>query len=186
VVPQQESVEIAEGWEDLARARGGSQKAWRSLFEQYSPRLLRMAALITGSTDAASDCVQETFVRVLRSEVRHQSGTLRAYLSTIAYRLALKESARLRRLAPSDAIDAASSGPSPLDRAIADDRQREVARVLLRLPSYHREVLVLRFHGEHTYEEIAEITGLPLGTVKSRLFNALKAARVHMKTRGIV
>jgi RNA polymerase sigma-70 factor (ECF subfamily) len=186
LVPEHESLEIAAGWDDLARARSGSQRAWRELFEQYSPQLLRMAVLMTGSTDAARDCVQETFVRALDSVVQHQRGTLRTYLSTIAYRLALKENMRLRRLGPVGVPEPISPDPSPLDKAIADERQREVARVLQELPPRHREILVLRLHGDHSYEEIAEITGIPVGTVKSRIFHAVKLARSEMKKRGIV
>jgi RNA polymerase sigma-70 factor (ECF subfamily) len=184
VVPQQESLEVTAGWDDLARARGGSRKAWRALFEQHSPRLLRMTALMTGSTNAARDCVQETFVRILNSAVHPQAGSVDAYLSTIAYRLALKEILRLRRLSHSDTMEPVSPDPSPLDHAIADERQREVAQALRELTSQHREILILRLHGGHTYEEIAEITGLPLGTVKSRIFNAVKQARTLMKNRG--
>jgi RNA polymerase sigma-70 factor, ECF subfamily len=185
VVPQSESIEIAAGWDDLTRARKGSQKAWRALYEQHSPRLLRMAALMTGSIDAGHDCVQEAFVRTLNSAIHHQSGTLRAYLSTIVYRLALKENIRQGRLSPSVGEDSFSPDPSPLDRVIADDRQREVARVLWALPAHHREILILRFHGEHSYEEIAAIAGIPLGTVKSRIFHAVKSARSEMKKRGV-
>jgi len=185
-VPEHESVEIDAGWDHLARARMGDQEAWTELFEQYSPRLLRMAALLTGSRDAARDCVQETFIRVLDSAVHHQDGSLRAYLSTITYRLALKENIRLRRLTPEGHREPASPDPSPLDEAIAEERQREVARVIRALPSHHREVLILRLHGEHSYEEIAEITEIPLGTVKSRIFHAVKSARIQMKQRGVV
>jgi len=184
-VPEHESVKIAAGWDDLALARSGSQEAWRVLFEQYSPRLLRMTALMTGSTDAARDCVQETFVRVLTSAVHHQSGSLRAYLSTIAYRLALKENMRLRRQTSPENLEPVSSDPSPLEAAIANEQQREVARVLFELPAAHREILILRVHGGHSYEEISEITGLPLGTVKSRIFHAVKSARAKMKKRGV-
>jgi RNA polymerase sigma factor (sigma-70 family) len=186
LVPEHESVEITAGWDDLARARRGSQRAWRALFDQYSPQLLRMAALMTGSTDAARDCVQETFVRVLSSVVHHQRGSLRTYLSTIVFRLALKENMRLRRFALPGAAEPACSDPSPLEVVIATERQREVARVLQTIPAHHREILVLRLHGEHSYEEIATITGLPLGTVKSRIFQAVQRARLEMKKRGLV
>jgi len=184
-VPQQKPPELTSDWDELLQARNGSQEAWRVLFDQHAPRLLRMAALIVGSTDAARDCVQETFVRVLRSTVHHQTGTLQAYLSTIAYRLALKESIRLRRLVPQGSPEAASPGPSPLEDAIAGERQREVARALQSLPPRHREILILRLHGEHSYEEIAEMTGLPLGTVKSRIFYAVRQIRTMMKKRGV-
>jgi len=164
----------------------GSQEAWKSLFEQYSPQLLRMAALLTGSTDAARDCVQEAFVRVFKGAVLHHKGSFRAYISTIAYRLALKENHRVRRLTPTSVENTTSSDPSPLDVAIADERQREVVRVIRDLPANHRDILILRFHGEHSYEEIAGMTGLPLGTVKSRIFHAVRVARTAMKKRGIL
>ncbi len=186
MVPQNESGKIAAGWEDLARARNGSPEAWRILFDQYSPQLLRMAALMTGSADAARDCVQETFVRLLNSVVRDQTGSLRAYLSTIVYRLALKEKMRVSKGVPLGVPEPASPNPSPLDEVIADERQREVARVLLTLPDHHRDILILRLHGDHSYEDISEITGLPLGTVKSRIFHAVKSARAEMKNRGLI
>lgn len=159
--------------------------AWRELFTTYSPALLRMTALLTGSTDAARDCVQETFVRVLDSAVRHRNGSLRAYLSTIAYRLAVKENMRVKKFSGSGEPEPASLDPSPLEHAIADEIQREVVAVIRALPAHHRDILVLRLHGNHSYEEIAEMTGLPLGTVKSRIFHAVKSAREEMKRRGV-
>jgi RNA polymerase sigma-70 factor (ECF subfamily) len=144
-----------------------------------------MTAMITGSPDAARDCVQETFVRLLTSAASDRGTSLRAYLSTIAYRLALKEQQRWYRHAPGVTAETVSTDPSPLELVITDDTQREVTRILLSLPDQHREVLSLRFYGEHSYEEIARITGVPLGTVKSRIFNAVKSVRALMKKRGI-
>ena len=184
MVPEDESLEIASGWADLERARKGSEEAWKALFQKYSPRLLRMASLMTGSPDAASDCVQETFVRVLNAVVDHKSGSLRAYLSTIVYRLALKENVRQRRRTPVNASECASLDLSPLEEALANEQQREVARAIRMLPDHHRNVLILRLHGGHSYEEIAEITGVTLGTVKSRVFYAVRSARNELKKRG--
>lgn len=186
MVPKQEPPEIESGWDDLARARSGNQEAWRLLFEQYSPSLLRMATLMTGSADAARDCVQETFVRVLSSVVSHQRGSLRAYLSTIVYRLALQEIQRQNRRASANAIEPPSTDPSPLDETLADERQREVMRVLRSLTDHHRDILILRLYGNHSYEEIAEITGVSVGTVKSRMFHAVKSARIRLKSRGML
>jgi RNA polymerase sigma-70 factor (ECF subfamily) len=145
-----------------------------------------MAALMTGSADIAQDCVQETFVRVLQSATTHERGTLRAYLSTIVYRLALKENSRQTRRPRLRSVEPPSSDPSPLDATIADERHREVARVIRDLPDHHREILILRLHGEHSYEEIAEITGIPVGTVKSRIFHAVKSARLELRKRGVL
>jgi RNA polymerase sigma-70 factor (ECF subfamily) len=118
--------------------------------------------------------------------VYNRNGTLRAYLSTIAYRLAIKESMRQKKLAPAEDAELASSDQSPLDDVIAEDQQREVVRAIRALPAHHQEILVLRFHGDHSYGEIAEITGLPLGTVKSRIFHAVKSVRSEMKKRGVI
>jgi RNA polymerase sigma-70 factor (ECF subfamily) len=145
-----------------------------------------MAALMTGSSDSARDCVQETFVRLLGAVVNNRNGTLRAYLSTIVYRLALNENARQGRRARLQVVESVSSDVSPLDEALAHEQQREVARVIRMLPEHHRDILVLRLHGGHSYEEIAEMTGVSLGTVKSRIFYAVKSARKELKKRGVV
>lgn len=183
-MPEQESAEIDGGWTDLARARDGDAEAWRVLFERHSPPLLRMAALITGSADIARDCVQESFVRILDADIRHHGGSLRTYLSTIVYRLALKEKARRDR--QTTFPEWASPDPSPLEEALADERLREVAGVLRQLPAVQRDVLVLRLHGDLSYEEIADMTGVSVGTVKSRIFYAVKAARKGLKKRGVI
>jgi RNA polymerase sigma factor (sigma-70 family) len=63
---------------------------------------------------------------------------------------------------------------------------REVVRAIRMLPDHLRDVLVLRLHGGHSYEEIAEMTGISLGTVKSRIFYAVKSTRNELKNRGVV
>jgi RNA polymerase sigma-70 factor (ECF subfamily) len=145
-----------------------------------------MAALLTGSPDAARDCVQETFSRLLHAAIRHRESSLRAYLSTITYRLAVRESLRMVKRGSVGDLDPPSGDPSPLDQVIVDEQQRGVCAVLRSLSTAHQEILVLRFYGEHSYEEIAGITGVPLGTVKSRIFHAVKSARIELNKRGIV
>jgi RNA polymerase sigma-70 factor (ECF subfamily) len=160
--------------------------AWRRLFERHSVPLLRMATLMTGSADAAQDIVQETFLRLLNGSRDYYEGSFRGFLSTIVYRLALKENSARQRRKPLSLIDPASMDPSPLEEAVSDERQREVAAVLRSLPEHHRDVLILRLYGDRSYEEIAEMTGLSLGTVKSRIFYAVKATRKELKKRGVL
>ena len=186
MVSQQEPAEIAGDWEALARAQGGSEEEWSLLFKRHSPVLLRIAALMTGSRDAAHDCVQEAFVRILRADIRHRDGSLRAYLSTIVYRLALKENIRRNKHASLPGDSPESLDLSPLDSTLADERQRGVRRVLESLPGVQRDVLVLRLHGGHSYEDIAGITGVSIGTVKSRMFYAVKAAQKELRKRGLI
>jgi RNA polymerase sigma-70 factor (ECF subfamily) len=145
-----------------------------------------MAALMTGSTDTAQDIVQETFLRLLNRSREYYEGSFKAFLSTIVYRLALKENILRQRKKPLSEMDPQSPDSSPLEEAVSDERQREVAEVLQSLPEHHRDILLLRLYGERSYEEIAEMTGISLGTVKSRIFYAVKATRKELKKRGVL
>jgi RNA polymerase sigma-70 factor (ECF subfamily) len=145
-----------------------------------------MAALMTGSTDTAQDIVQETFLRLLSRSREYYEGSFKAFLSTIVYRLALKENILRQRKKPLSEMDPQSPDSSPLEEAVSDERQREVAEVLQSLPEHHRDILLLRLYGERSYEEIAEMTGISLGTVKSRIFYAVKATRKELKKRGVL
>jgi RNA polymerase sigma-70 factor (ECF subfamily) len=145
-----------------------------------------MALLITGSTPAAQDIAQETFLELYRKRLRHKRGSLKGYLSTIAYHLALKEKRKTASLQPIDGIAAAAGNPTPLESALAEERERVIFDVIRSLENSHRDVLILRFYGGHSYKEIAGITGIPLGTVKSRMFNALKVCRSRLREKGVV
>ncbi|MFH1845462.1 MAG: RNA polymerase sigma factor [bacterium] len=173
-------------WDNLERARQGDETAWRGLIAQHDQSLLRTTFLVTGSLAAAKDLVQEAFLRLLHCQPKHQHGSFKAYLSTIAFRLALKEKARRQRHTDIDTVELADQTVSPLESVLCKERDRQLATVITALPDHHRLVLVLRFYGEHSYEEIARILDLPLGTVKSRLFNAVKACRHGMREKGIV
>lgn len=172
-------------WECFDRARGGDQGAWRILFQRYHSPLVRMTSLITGSVDTARDLTQECFVRLVRSAVPHREGSFRSYISTIAYRLALKEKSRSRRILRAENDEITGDGPSPLEWTVSRERTNAVEEIIQSLPGEQRDIIALRFYGGHTYEEIAEIVRVPLGTVKSRIFYAVKACRQKLSERGI-
>jgi RNA polymerase sigma-70 factor (ECF subfamily) len=186
LVPGADPSRLISDWESLEKDRNGDERAWRRLFERHTPPLLRMAALMTGSTDAAQDIVQETFLRLLNGSRDYYKGSFRGFLSTIVYRLSLKENISRQRRKPFSEIEPRSPDPSPLELAVSDERQREVAGVLRSLPEHHRDVLILRLYGDRSYEEIAEMTGVSIGTVKSRIFYAVKAIRKELKKRGVL
>jgi len=75
---------MTDDWECLIAARGGDEHAWRVLFERHYPMLVRMISYITGSLETAQDLAQESFVRLLRAEIRHHDGSFKSFLSTIA------------------------------------------------------------------------------------------------------
>jgi len=173
-------------WEYLGRARDGEEDAWRLLFEKHYVPLVRLTALITGSIDAAKDIAQETFFRLLRVRQQHDEGNFKAYVSTIAFRLALKEKARVRRAKHAENPESPGDTPSPLETVVQAEEQKQIVRVIQLLPDHYREIIVLRFYGEQSYEEMAETLAIPIGTVKSRIFYAVKACREQLEKRGML
>ena len=176
---------MIDDWQCLETAQGGDEKAWRDLFARHYPSLVKMTSCITGSIETGHDLAQESFVRLLRFRIRHHTGSVTSLLSTIAYRLALKEKHRISLYHRPDAALIADGSPSPLEQAIRNDTDRIIFRVMQSLSVEHREILTLRLMGGHSYEEIARITGIPVGTVKSRVFYAVKECRDMLKERGV-
>jgi RNA polymerase sigma-70 factor (ECF subfamily) len=177
---------VSADWELFLRARDGDERAWRVLIGQHRTRLSALAMLIVGSGAAADDIVQETFVRALRADISHRRGTVGGFLGTIAYRLAVKEARRVNQADRLDSIDVPDPGQSPLDALLTNERDRLVAEVIRSLDTPHRDVLLLRFYAGHSYEEIAALTETPLGTVKSRVFYAVKTCRERLRHKGVI
>jgi len=173
-------------WDCLERARQGDERAWQWLVVRHSPSLVKTTLLITGSLAIAKDLTQESFFRLLDRSPRHRHGSFKAYLSTIAYRLALKEKKRKSHYVDLEDYEPTDTSPTPLEEMLQEERQRQIAQVIGALPEHQRSILILRFYGQHSYEEIAQITNVPLGTVKSRLFHAVKACRQGLREKGIL
>ena len=173
-------------WESFLRAQRGDETAWRVLIGQHQTRLTALALFITGSAAAADDVVQETFVRALRAKIKSVTGTVQGFLGIIAYRLALKEARRVQRNVELDGLDLADAGQTPLDNLLNDERERLVAEAIAALDEGQRDVLILRLYSGHSYEEIARILQIPLGTVKSRVFYAVKSCRESLRQKGVL
>lgn len=176
---------MTDDWECLKRARAGDDDSWRILFTRHYPLLVRMTSFITGSLDSAQDIAQEAFVKLLKADIRHQNGSFKSLLSTIAYRLALKErkhSTETHKAVTDNIVDDSQSW---LEAAIQDETERIIASTIHSLSPEHREVLTLKYFGGHTYEEITVMAGIPLGTVKSRIFYAIKCCQEELKKQGV-
>ena len=118
-------------------------------------------------------------------KIKHQDGNFKTYVTTIAYRLALKEKYRTQKSQDVDDIQIIDDQDLPIDDQIKGEKQKLVFDAITSLPENQREILILRFYGDHSYEEIAEITELSLGTVKSRIFYAVKACGIKLKEMGV-
>lgn len=170
----------------VAAFLGGERRAFNELVERYQTRLLNFVYRTTGDRERAEDLVQETFIRIYRHLHRFdQSKKFSTWAYTIASNLA-KNELRNRSRNPLVLFQAIKNSWDADQRPLEwedntyrpDDlfRKRHLRQMVEsavdELPEHHREVFMLREMEGKTYEEIAEITGCNLGTVKSRLNRA--------------
>lgn len=158
--------------------RRGDETALTQLVERHHRALFTFLYRLTNNRTLAEDLTQDTFARLLTYQ-SEPPRRFRAWLFTIGRNLAhdVFRSASYRREESQEFVDHQQQDTTPEAAAIESDQRRAVADVLQQLPDAQREVLILRFYHDMKLEEIAEITGAPLGTVKSRLFHALKGAK---------
>jgi len=183
---QRESLELSDDSTLVARFLAGEKRAFSVLVERYQTRLLNFIYRTTGDRERAEDLVQETFIRVYRHLHRFdQTKKFSTWAYTIASNLA-KNELRNRSRNPLVLFQTIrknyESDQRPLeweDNTYRPDdlfRKRHLRQMVEsavdQLPTHHRQVFVLREMEGKTYEEIAEITGCNLGTVKSRLNRA--------------
>jgi RNA polymerase sigma-70 factor (ECF subfamily) len=142
--------------------------AFRGSVEAAIPALRRYARALTHDAELADDLVQDTLVRALRSEHLFQGGEIRSWLYTILTNLnrnRLRSLARRPSHAPIDDNDAP-------DFAGPEAGGRDIERALATLVDEQRSALLLVVLEGLTYREVAEIQGVPIGTVMSRLARA--------------
>lgn len=166
----------------VVRCQLGESDAFDDLIGRWHLPLWQYIRRMTGGDDEAQDLLQEVWVRVIRGIARLQEGSrLRGWLFGIARRV-LMDRLRRRYATPQHAeLETDVAGPEP------DSREEEVAALeatLETLPLVEREVLTLFYLRDLSLHEIAEALGIPVGTVKSRLFRARQMARAAMRSEA--
>ena len=188
--------------EAVARARAGDHEAFRVLVERYQTRVFRLALRILRDEELARDAVQETFVKVYGA-LRKFEG--RSGFYTWLYRLAYNQCLDMRRrdrfgsrvsLIEERALEQAANEEipaAPLQAQLAGpglEYERSELRQLLSdaiatLPEDARNTFVLRDVDGLSYAEIAEVLGIPKGTVMSRLHYARRKLQESLKAAGV-
>jgi RNA polymerase sigma-70 factor (ECF subfamily) len=140
------------------------------------PALRRYARALTHDAELADDLVQDTLVRALRSEHLFHGGNVRSWLYTILTNLNRN---RLRSLARRPIITALEDNDAP-DMAGPEAGGRDIARALATLVDDQRTALLLVVLEGLTYREVAEIQGVPIGTVMSRLARARTQIKAYL------
>ena len=144
-----------------------------------------LARWLTRSPSDADDIVQEAMIRAFRSFESFRGGDVKPWLLAIvrnchltaAKRQQLRRQIRIEGNAEGQPLQMISPEPNPEDIAIREGERRKVDAVLHSLPEDYREVLILREMEDMAYRDIALVTGVPIGTVMSRLSRARAALR---------
>jgi RNA polymerase sigma-70 factor, ECF subfamily len=166
---------------ELARLRRGDAAALAPLFALYHLRLYRYLLRLTRDRAAADDVFQQTWLNVVRNIGRYTPRhSFDSWLFAIAHNAAMDWLKRRRDQSLEEAVEPRRGGASALDGLLAAERAQQVARALESLPPEYRETLTLRFEDEMKLEEIAEVVGAPLPTVKSRLRRGLERLRERL------
>lgn len=174
--------------EQLAQeALAGSQRAYRELVHRFERPVFNLVARMVRDRTLAEDLTQDAFVKAFSRLDSYQpgQGKFSNWLFKIAHNTAIDHLRRSRLdTVPIDSGESESAdfhailsdpdAPTPLDRAVTTDLGAALAAAVERLRPEYREVIVLRHQEGMAYEEIADISGLPLGTVKTYIHRARK------------
>jgi RNA polymerase sigma-70 factor (ECF subfamily) len=160
-------------------ARRGSRDALGAIFDRHWPRIWRAAYATTRDRELANDAAQDAFLRAASALHRFDlHRPLEPWLVRIAVNRALDLVRRERRLVPcEDATEPVAFDEEPADEVLA--------RALAGLSPERRAVIALHYWLDYTTPEIAEVLGVPLGTVNSRLARALRDLRLHLEVHDV-
>lgn len=173
----------------MRRIATRDEAALRLLYERYGGRLLAVAHRILGERSRAEDALQEAFVSVWNAAASHddRDGSVFAWLYSITRFKAIdmiRREQRQHALVDAERRDAGRETEVPPQQERAIDERRRAARLndcLGRLGDDTRAMIARAFQHGYSHAEIAEIEGLPLGTIKSRIRRALIGLRACME-----
>lgn len=175
----------------IQAAQRGDLNAFNELVLFYQRQVFNLAYRIMGDEDSAADATQEAFISAYRGIGRYRGGSFKAWLMRIVTNACYDELRRRKRrptssldalyvtdAAPGEVLMSESEGPEAYARR--QDLNRTLHAGLQTLPEEQRTTLVLSDVQGYDYQEISQITGVSLGTVKSRLSRARAKMRDYL------
>jgi len=165
----------------LGRFAQGDQEAFEALFRQYQGEVFRWVVRIVRDRGLAEDATVDAFWRAYRARARFDpSRSFGAWIRRIATNAALTHLEAQRRHGGGVALD----GREPVP-AVEPGRRREIQAAFAALSPRLRVVATLALVEQQSYAEIADALDVPVGTVKSRVFRAIRSLRQELACRGI-
>jgi len=169
-------LELAREREWIESLRAGDEGSFRVLVERYQDRVYAMACRFSGCSHEAKDLAQDIFIQIYE-HIRDFQG--RSSLNSWIYRLALNRCISYRRAVKRRAV-LGRDGPvfgiagekTPEEQLARNEATRELHKTLQKLPERYMTVIELYYFQELSYQEIAELTGIAVRTVETRLYRA--------------
>lgn len=178
----------------IIKAIAGREDGFEELVRRYQRPITSYVYRMLGNYDASLDVTQEIFIKVYNSMARYSSEyKFSTWLYKIAHNAAIdylrrnsvnQQSLETENKDGSFEIQIESKRLSPEQERERSEWRSEIETVVKCLPQGYRELILLRHSQDLSYDEIAEITNLPLGTVKNRLFRAREMMRDMLIERG--
>jgi RNA polymerase sigma-70 factor (ECF subfamily) len=160
---------------------------WEEVARDYGRFLYNVAYRLAGNDDDAQDLVQEALLRVRKGLERYQPGSLEGWLARIVTNVFLDEMRRRKRR-PTDALPDDPGRvlpPAPAADEVQTGLSDEIQQALAELPDEFRVPVVLCDVSDLSYEQIAESTGVPIGTVRSRIHRGRRMLRASLTAEGV-
>jgi len=188
--------ELAQDHELVARVKAGENDFFEEIVRRYQRQIGNFIYRMIGDYETALDLTQEVFIKIYASLDRYKfEYKFSTWIFKIASNTAIdhlrKQTVLIRSLSQTTAdmeeveLQLPDRAASPEQALAKRERREQIEWVIAKLPPHYRELIVLRHVNDLSYDEIAEVTGLPLGTVKNRIFRAREAMRKQLQRLGI-
>ncbi len=193
LIPSKNYSGLADG-ELVSSAIAGREDGFEELVRRYQRPISAYVYRMVGNYEVALDLTQEVFIKVYKSLARYRPEfKFSTWIYKIAHNAAVdhlrRHAVREQALVSGDSdqreIPIDSGWLTPEQESEKKERRAEIESVVQRLPAPYKELILLRHSHDLSYDEIVEVTGLPLGTVKNRLFRAREVMRQQFVQRGI-
>lgn len=177
----------------IADALEGNQRAYTALTNKHKPAVYQIVFKIVRNKETANDLVQETFMKAFASLASYRS---EYRFSTWLYRIAANASIdflrkkRIKALSLDRPIDTkdgsvelevADNTYNPERELVRKEQRYSIEDAITSLPDKYRQVIIYRHKDDKTYEEIADLLGIPVGTVKARIFRARELLKKKLR-----
>lgn len=179
---------------DLIRAVArGSADALAELYDRHAGMVFGLARRILARAEDAEEVVQDVFAQVWRQAVRYsdERASVAGWMVMLARTRAI-DRLRARQARPDEQQDLQSpeglplraTGPDPEAIVLSADAAKQIQKAFVALPDHQRSLLDLAYYQGLSHSEIAQSTGVPLGTVKTRIRTAMETLRQKMEVTG--